>query len=799
MKKGFRQAAAAFSAAAVFLSLVPVREPAEAAAKHPVRTECAVPLPVLKAVPGTADVIGPALVYGTEANAEGESGSFPSEYDMRKDYPVTAVRNQSGYGTCWAHSSIASAESGMADRIPGIDLSEFHTAYFTYSGGDQIDNDGAELNRILNTGGNTSLAVNLWSQWIGPVKESRMPYGDLSKFSDEEALNELKNTADYHMRNAWQFDYDLEHTNEAEINAMIKQFVMEGKAVDASFYSNDATLFSRSHNCTRSARPRRAANHAVLIVGWDDEFPAEYFISKPERNGAWLVKNSWGYNFGDCGYMWISYDEKALSDFAVYELEDKDVYDINNHHDTFLPTQRMSAHDSDVTDAPSYMANIFESPEDQTIEAVATYFSDPGTEYEIKVYTGLKDAADPASGTLSGVTKGTMEGTGYFTVDLDAPVSAEKGSSFSVVMKMYDPDDAYVIPIESSLFIVREDGEIDDISSYSTKEKIAGYTGKGESFFSADGVEWSDTANELNEYSESDEEEILEQLKYELFYGAETAEDKENAQKMYDDFCERFAAGELKMTVGNIALKALGRRTNAVHYSLPEGAVSNGAALELTAGAGETIYYSINRGEWQEYKGAITITEPTEIKARTSSGAVTSHSYYPSRANIDDLVVWYIDEDGSEHFVHPRWDGADRCTAEVSAGYTELRVMPVSRSEVRYGGELLENGILSLPVEIGEKGGELKLTAHKDGYPDGETVLEILTDRGYEMGDADMNGYVDASDATDILMHYSDLSVGGTGTLREEGKKYADMDENGVIDASDATLVLKRYAELSTA
>ena len=63
--------------------------------------------------------------------------------------------------------------------------------------------------------------------------------------------------------------------------------------------------------------------------------------------------------------MWISYEDKALSDFAVYELEDKDVYDINNHHDTFIATQRMSAHDDDVTDAASYMANIFVSPDDR--------------------------------------------------------------------------------------------------------------------------------------------------------------------------------------------------------------------------------------------------------------------------------------------------------------------------------------------------------------------------------------------------------------------------------------------------
>ena len=82
--------------------------------------------------------------------------------------------------------------------------------------------------------------------------------------------------------------------------------------------------------------------------------------------------------------------------------------------------------------------------------------------------------------------------------------------------------------------------------------------------------------------------------------------------------------------------------------------------------------------------------------------------------------------------------------------------------------------------------------------PDSETELRIVTKGSYEKGDVNMDGAVDASDATDVLMHYADLSVGGLGVLTAAGKEYADMDENGKIDASDATMILRRYAELST-
>jgi len=68
----------------------------------------------------------------------------------------------------------------------------------------------------------------------------------------------------------------------------------------------------------------------------------------------------------------------------------------------------------------------------------------------------------------------------------------------------------------------------------------------------------------------------------------------------------------------------------------------------------------------------------------------------------------------------------------------------------------------------------------------------------YLSGDVNNDGYIDATDASMVLIEYSLLSTGNKGTFNAKQRLCADKNHDGKTDASDSSMILIEYAERST-
>jgi hypothetical protein len=196
------------------------------------------------------------------------------------------------------------------------------------------------------------------------------------------------------------------------------------------------------------------ANHGVTIVGYDDNYSKNNFATKPEGDGAFYVKNSWGNSWGDDGYFWLSYYDKTIENPVYFDMVkyNDQKSDVNYSYDT-LPIYPLGF----TMSADEWMANVFTLKTDTELNSVQVYANNPGVTYNIYLYKNPK-SSNPTSGSIIDINSGTatykqFKSTyaGYFTVALDKKNILEKGDKIAVVVQAKEPNASYFsIPIEGS-------------------------------------------------------------------------------------------------------------------------------------------------------------------------------------------------------------------------------------------------------------------------------------------------------------------------------------------------------------
>lgn len=389
---------------------------------------------------------------GYVSEPETVQSRFP-DYNDEKDilkyltdtYPVT--RSQNPYGTCWAHSAVALTEfymlkKGLKDSYGGVvdknvNYSELQLAYFCYHNspnplydtGDSVTfKNGNET--FLDFGGNLGFAAQSMIRYSGITDEEE------GSTAYSNAANVLQNG----LADTYAHDHDQAYLkNEYEVNLksnpkLAKQVILENGIIGTSFYWDSKYLANDGKSFYNGTENK--TNHAVAIVGWDDNYSRTNFKTDPGENGAWLIRNSWTTYpaISSSSYFWLSYKDTSLNSTAyVYEMADRDrgeVYDNNYYFDSQL---------HDICTVPSgKVANVFTSQKtSEELKAVSLDITLPNSsavDYIIKIYKGLVDTANPESGTLMDTVTGTLPFAGRYTIPLNETVSLTQGECFSVVV-----------------------------------------------------------------------------------------------------------------------------------------------------------------------------------------------------------------------------------------------------------------------------------------------------------------------------------------------------------------------------
>jgi hypothetical protein len=216
--------------------------------------------------------------------------NLPDAFDWRDQCNLPPARNQGGCGSCWAFGTVGPLECNIAIKDDIIvNISE---QYLVSCNNDDWDCSGGWW-------------AHKYHQWkydlcydVGAVMEADFPYA---------AANLPCNCPYPHQYRIESWSYIGDQSSIPSIDAM-KQAILDYGPISVAVVSNSAMHAYNGGVFNQTAGGD--VNHAVVLVGWDDN---------QGTDGVWLMRNSWGTWWGeDAGYMRIEYGCSKIGYGACY-------------------------------------------------------------------------------------------------------------------------------------------------------------------------------------------------------------------------------------------------------------------------------------------------------------------------------------------------------------------------------------------------------------------------------------------------------------------------------------------------
>ncbi|WP_162615678.1 C1 family peptidase [Pseudanabaena sp. ABRG5-3] len=205
---------------------------------------------------------------------------------------LPSIRDQGSCGSCWAFAS-----GGMVDMNYRIR----HQRSANVAEQELIDCAGGLLNSTIDgCAGFYVESVMLHLQLDGVASESRYPY-------QARDTGRCRNPNYSYKISTWGWA-GFGYANVKQIKDALCRYGPVATTLEATdkFQLYTGGVFQEKTRRSYGLIP--SINHAVVIVGWDD------------NKGAWLIRNSWGRGWGENGYAWVKYDHNGIGWDTVWAV-----------------------------------------------------------------------------------------------------------------------------------------------------------------------------------------------------------------------------------------------------------------------------------------------------------------------------------------------------------------------------------------------------------------------------------------------------------------------------------------------